>query len=60
MSRERFRITFTYRDGYSFPKWNTQSCEMGSVEECIKWYGLGKDCEFEIISIEKIIEEKEE
>jgi len=24
---------------------------MNSVKECIEWYGLGQDCDYEIISV---------
>lgn len=48
------RITFKYRDKYTHGNWNTQSCVMGSVKECIEWYGLGVDCEYEILSVEKV------
>lgn len=47
-------ITFRYRDEYSNWKWKEQSCIMSSVEECIKIYGLGINCDYEIISVEKI------
>ena len=47
-------ITFKYRDKYSYPNWNTQSCTMSSVRECIKFYGLGVDCEYEILSVKEI------
>lgn len=30
------------------------TCEMSSLKECKEWYGLGIDCEYEIISVEKI------
>lgn len=45
-------IKFMYRDAHSGIKWNVQECWMPSVEECIKMYGLGVDCEYEIISEE--------
>lgn len=48
------RITFKYRDKYTHGNWNTQSCVMSSVKECIEWYGLGVDCEYEILSVEKV------
>jgi hypothetical protein len=48
------RIRFKYRDKYCFPKWNEQECIMSSVEECKRIYGLGVDCEYEIISVEEI------
>ncbi len=49
-----YKITFRYRDAMSNWEWREQSCTMSSVAECIKWYGLGIDCEYEIISVEKI------
>ena len=48
------RITFKYKDRYTNGKWNEQSCIMESVEECKEFYGLGVDCEYEIISVEEI------
>ena len=48
------RIVFEYRDKYSYPKWNQQECTVHSVEECNRIYGLGVDCEYRIISVEKI------
>lgn len=49
-----FKIKFKYRDKYSNWEWREQECKMSSVEECIRIYGLGKDCDYEIISVEKI------
>ena len=49
-----FKIKFKYRDKYSYPNWNEQECTMSSVEKCIEFYGLGVDCEYEIISVELI------
>lgn len=48
------KITFEYKDKYTRDNWSKQTCEMKSVEECIKWYGLGKDCEYRIIKVEEI------
>ena len=48
------KITFRYKDEMSRWKWRTQTCIMSSVEECRKVYGLGIDCEYEIISVEPI------
>lgn len=47
------RITFKYKDAYTNGAWVEQSCLMSSVEECIKIYGLGVDCEYKIISVEE-------
>lgn len=48
------RIKFEYKDEWSRGKWNQQECTVSSVEECKRIYGLGVDCEYRIISIEKI------
>lgn len=48
------RIDFKYRDNLSNWEWRKQSCTVSSVEECIKLYGLGVDCDYEIISIKEI------
>ena len=49
-----FEIIFEYRDEMSGWKWRQQSCQMSSVEECKKVYGLGVDCDYRIISVKKI------
>lgn len=48
------RITFRYRDKMSNWEWRTQTCIMSSIAECEKVYGLGIDCDYQIISIEEI------
>lgn len=48
------RITFKYCDQYTRGEWNTQVCEVSSVAECKRIYGLGVDCEYEIIKVEEI------
>ena len=47
-----YRITFRYRDELSRGAWREQSCVMRSVDECREFYGLGVDCEYEIVSVE--------
>ena len=49
-----YKITFKYRDKYSYPNWNTQHCEVASLQDCINFYGLGEDCEYEIIEVKKV------
>ena len=49
-----YRIKFKYRDSYSNWEWRNQECTMSSVDECIKMYGLGQDCDYEIVSVEKV------
>ena len=48
------RIKFKYRDAYTNGRWAEQSCVCESVKECIEWYGLGIDCDYEIISVEEV------
>ena len=48
------KITFEYADAMSNWKWNTQTCVVESVKECIEIYGLGVDCDYRIISVEKV------
>ena len=45
------QVTFKYRDEYSRGKWNTQTCIVESVAQAIEFYGLGIDCEYEIVSV---------
>lgn len=47
-------IEFDYKDKYTNGRWNRQSCTVSSVEECKRIYGLGVDCEYRIISIERV------
>ena len=46
------KIKFRYKDKMSHFEWRNQECVVESVEQCISIYGLGKDCEYEIISVE--------
>ncbi len=48
------KVTFEYMDRYTNGKWNRQTCTVSSVDEAIKIYGPGKDCEYRIISVETI------
>lgn len=48
------RIKFKYRDKYSNWEWRNQECIMSSVNECIKMYGLGDGCDYEILSVEEV------
>ena len=47
------KITFRYRDKYSRWEWREQTCIVNSVEECKRIYGLGVDCDYQIIDVEK-------
>ncbi len=48
-----YEIKFKYRDQLSNWKWREQSCVLRSVEECKRIYGLGVDCDYEILSVKK-------
>ena len=48
------RITFEYKDAMSHGEWRRQECIMSSVEQCIKIYGLGVDCEYRIVEVEEV------
>lgn len=47
-------VKFKYRDALSNWEWRNQECYVESVEECVKFYGLGIDCDYEIISVKEI------
>lgn len=49
-----YEIVFKYKDELSHGEWREQKCIVSSVAECKKIYGLGIDCEYEIISIKLI------
>ena len=46
------KIKFRYKDEYTHGEWREQECIVDSIDECIELYGLGYDCEYEIISVE--------
>ena len=46
-------ITFRYKDTMSNWEWRTQGCIVTSVEECKRIYGLGIDCEYEILEVKE-------
>lgn len=48
------KIDFEYADAMSNWEWRQQSCIMRSVAECIKFYGLGVDCEYRIVKVEEV------
>ena len=48
------RIKFKYADALSNWEWREQECVVSSVSECKRIYGLGIDCEYEILSVEEI------
>lgn len=48
------RVKFEYRDEMSNWEWKRQECVVSSLEECKKIYGLGIDCDYRILSAEKL------
>lgn len=56
---KKYTIKFRYADSMSGWKWREQSCSLyakstyDAQRKCIEFYGLGQDCEYEIISIEE-------
>ena len=48
------RVEFEYADAMSNWEWRKQSCVVNSVEECKRIYGLGIDCDYRILKIEKV------
>ena len=44
-------IKFRYRDAWSNGEWREQECYLPSVKDCIEIYGLGQDCEYQILSV---------
>lgn len=52
-----YQIKFRYKNKFTRGNWSEQTCIMPSVKECIEWYGLGVDCEYEILSVEEIAED---
>lgn len=55
----RYTIKFKYADSASGWKWRNQSCSLYADSpyeaewKCIELYGLGRDCEYEIISVKE-------
>ena len=54
------KIKFRYADAWSGWNWRYQECIMSSVSECIKAYGLGVDCQYEILKVEELGKEKKD
>ena len=48
------KVDFEYADELSNWGWRQQSCIVSSVEECKRIYGLGIDCDYRIIRVEKV------
>ena len=48
------KIKFEYQDKYTNGRWNEQECMVNSLQECRELYGLGKDCDYRIVSVTEI------
>lgn len=48
------RVKFIYRDAFSHGQWNRQEGTFMTVKDCIRWYGLGEDCEYRILEVEEL------
>ena len=48
-----WHIVFEYRDAYMHGEWREQECYVNSLSECRELYGLGKDCEYRILKVER-------
>ena len=55
-----YEVSFKYADSYSNWNWRNQKCSVEARDEneakskCIKLYGLGTDCDYEIVSVKEI------
>lgn len=53
--KDNEKTTFEYKDAYSYGKWSTQTCCVGSIQECINLYGLNQpDVEYRIVEVKEI------
>ena len=52
--KSMLKIKFEYRDEMSRGEWREQECIVSSAKECKRIYGLGIDCDYRIISVEKL------
>ena len=52
--KSMLHIKFEYADELSNWEWRKQECICESLEQCKKFYGLGVDCDYRIISIEEV------
>lgn len=54
MENKMYEIEFRYADAMSNWEWRRQRCVVSSVAECKRIYGLGVDCEYEILSVKEV------
>ena len=57
---KEYEVKFKYADSYSRWCWRNQECtlearnEQEAKEKCMKLYGLGVDCDYQIVSVKEI------
>lgn len=57
---KHYQVKFRYADAYSNWSWCNQQCSVYAYDEnearnkCISLYGLGTDCDYEILSVTEI------
>lgn len=57
---KRYNIKFKYADSMSKWEWRNQECTLyaSCVAEarmkCMDFYGLGKDCDYEILDVKEV------
>lgn len=55
-----FKVKFKYADSMSNFEWRNQECTVSARDgaearkKCIALYGLGIDCDYQILSIEEV------
>ena len=50
-------IVFEYADSLSNWTWRKQECVVSSLDECMRIYGLGIDCDYRILKVENLEED---
>lgn len=57
--QKEYDIDFKYKDAYSNWEWRKQHCTLyadtkeHAVAKCVRMYGLGEDCPYEILSVKE-------
>lgn len=47
-------IKFRFKDKYTNGEWQKQECYVSNIKECKELYGLGIDCEYQILEVKEI------
>ena len=57
---KQYEVKFRYADSYSHWEWHNQQCSVYARDQyearlkCMELYGLGTDCDYEILSVTEI------